>query len=183
LSLGEGAGMVCLETLESARSRGATVLGELLGYGASTDVHHLTQPHPEGLAATLSMQRACDIAGVLPADIDYINAHGTGTSLNDSAEALAIRNWAGAEVAQRRVSSTKACIGHLLGAAGAVETVICLMCLHEQWIPPQPGEFNADPLCEFQIPRVPTDTKVERVLTNSFGFGGANASLVLRRAS
>ncbi len=181
LSLGEGAGMVCLESLESATARGARILGEILGYGAATDVHHLTQPHPEGKAAVASMQRACALAGVTPSQIDYINAHGTGTSLNDSAEALAIREWAGPDVAQRKVSSTKACIGHLLGAAGAVETVVCLMCLEEQWIPPQPGEFVADPLCQFDIPRLPATSQIQRVLTNSFGFGGANASLVLGR--
>lgn len=181
LSLGEGAGMVCLESLESAAARGASILGELCGYGAATDVHHLTQPHPEGRAAAATMQRACESAEVTPSQIDYINAHGTGTALNDSAEALAIQAWAGPVVSRLRVSSTKACIGHLLGAAGAVETVLCLMCLNEQWLPPQPDVFTADPLCQFQIPRQPTDAQVQIVLTNSFGFGGANASLVLRR--
>jgi 3-oxoacyl-[acyl-carrier-protein] synthase II len=136
LALGEGAAILCLETLEHARGRGAEILGELCGYGAATDAHHLTQPHPQGDAALQSMRLACEAAGVSPEDIGYVNAHGTGTPLNDSAEAAAINRWAGARAATLPVSSTKASIGHLLGAAGAVEAVVCMMALREQWLPP-----------------------------------------------
>ena len=181
LALGEGAAVLCLESRDEAVARGALVLGEIIGYGAATDCHHLTQPHPEGNAAIMSMNRACAVARVRPDQIDYVNAHGTGTPLNDSAEASAINRWAGDSVSRCRVSSTKASIGHLLGAAGAVETVICLMTLLEQWLPPETGVEQVDPLCRFDLVRIPQDARVETVLTNSFGFGGANASLVLRR--
>jgi len=181
LALGEGAAVMTLESLDSAQARGATLLGEIVGYGAATDVHHLTQPHPQGDAALLTMNAACRQAGIQPADIGYLNAHGTGTPLNDGAEALAINRWAG-ELADRiPVSSTKAGIGHLLGAAGAVETVICLMALGGAWLPPELELGEVDPVCRFPIVQAPTDADFEYALTNSFGFGGANASLVLRR--
>lgn len=181
LALGEGAAVVCLETLESANDRGATVLGEIAGYGAATDVHHLTQPQPEGVAARTTMSLACAMAGVSPAEVDYVNAHGTGTPLNDSAEAAALRSWAGDAVGSIPVSSTKAGIGHLLGAAGAVEVVICLMALTGGWLPPERGIAGVDPACTFPLVREAEDRPLRCVLTNSFGFGGANASLVLRR--
>lgn len=181
LALGEGAAMLTLETLESAQAREATILGEIIGYGAATDVYHLTQPHPQGNAAIATMTAACQAAGCTPTDIDYVNAHGTGTPLNDSAEAAAISQWAGERAATLPVSSTKASIGHLLGAAGAVEAVICLMTLREQWLPPNLTTGEADTACKFPLVRLPTGARVDCVLTNSFGFGGANASLVLRR--
>jgi 3-oxoacyl-[acyl-carrier-protein] synthase II len=181
LALGEGAAMVALETFESARHRGAGILGELCGYGASTDAHHLTQPHPEGVAALASMSAACDAAKVRPEQIGYVNAHGTGTPLNDSAEAAAINRWAGTHAAALAVSSTKASIGHLLGGAGAVEAVVCLMALDGQWLPPTATLQKPDPACGFPVVTQPTDTRFEYALTNSFGFGGANASLIFRR--
>ena len=181
LGLGEGAAVVALESLESAQSRGATILGEICGYGASTDVHHLTQPHPEGDAAFASMNAACETAGVGASQIGYLNAHGTGTPLNDGAEAAAISRWAGSHVGGLQVSSTKASIGHLLGAAGIVETVVCLMSLREGWLPPELGVGTLDPACHFQLVRSPRRASIEYALTNSFGFGGANASLVIRR--
>ncbi len=116
-----------------------------------------------------------------PEHIGYVNAHGTGTPLNDSAEAAAINQWAGAAAARIPVSSTKASIGHLLGAAGAVETVVCLMALREGWLPPQLELGDADPACAFPLGREPRESALNIALTNSFGFGGANASLVLRR--
>jgi 3-oxoacyl-[acyl-carrier-protein] synthase II len=183
LALGEGAAMLTLETLDSAKRRGAEILGEIVGYGAATDAHHLTQPHPNGDAALVSMTSACEIAQIQPEKIHYVNAHGTGTPLNDSAEAAAINRWAGAHAAKLKVSSTKSGIGHLLGGAGAVETAICLMALREQWLPPTSTLQTPDPVCAFQIVRQPTDAKFEYALTNSFGFGGANASLILRRWS
>ena len=181
LALGEGAAMLALETLDSAKCRNAQILGEIVSYGAATDAHHLTQPHPNGDAALASMNAACAAAKVSPDQINYINAHGTGTPLNDSAEAAAINRWAGADAKNIPVSSTKASIGHLLGAAGSVEAVICLMTLREQWLPPMMTLQTPEPICTFPLVRQPTDAKVQYALTNSFGFGGANATLILRR--
>ena len=181
LSLGEGAALLTLETLELARRRGANILGELVGYGASTDAHHLTQPHPNGDAALASMTAASRTAKLAPEQIDYINAHGTGTTLNDSAEAAAINRWAGVRARTLPVSSTKSSIGHLLGAAGAVEAVVCLMALREQWLPPTTTLEIPEPACAFPVVRKPTDARLDYALTNSFGFGGANATLILRR--
>ena len=181
LALGEGAAVLALETLEIARRRGAEILCEIVGYGAATDAHHLTQPHPQGDAALASMTEACRCAQVNPGQIDYINAHGTGTPLNDSAEAAAINRWAGASAKTLPVSSTKSSIGHLLGAAGAVETVVCVMALREQWLPPTSALESTDPVCEFPVVQTPTETRLEHALTNSFGFGGANASLLMRK--
>lgn len=183
LTLGEGAAMLTLESLEHARRRSAEILGEVIGYGAATDTHHLTQPHPQGDAALAAMTAACASAGITAAQVDYVNAHGTATPQNDATEASAINRWAGERVATLPVSSTKAGIGHLLGAAGAVEAVITLMALREQWLPPQCNSGATDPACRFQIVREPMDAKVEVALTNSFGFGGANATLALRRWS
>ena len=186
LSLGEGAAVLTLETLESATGRGAQILGEIAGYGAATDAHHLTQPQPQGDAALMTMKAACAEAGVQPAQISYVNAHGTGTPLNDISETHAINRWAGADVEKIRVSSTKAGIGHLLGAAGAVESVSCLIALKEQWLPPMITTQTPDPEVRFNLVQKPTKAKeldqpFEYALSNSFGFGGANASLLFRR--
>jgi 3-oxoacyl-[acyl-carrier-protein] synthase II len=181
LAIGEGAAVLALESLEHAEGRGAEVLGEIVGYGAATDAHHLTQPQPQGKAAFSSMTAACNSAHLTPAQIAYVNAHGTGTVLNDSAEASAINRWAGEHVNRLRVSSTKSSIGHLLGAAGAVEAVVCLMTLREQWFPPTSTTQTADSLCEFQLVREPAAGCLNCALSNSFGFGGANASLIFRR--
>ena len=181
LALGEGAAIMTLETLESARRRNAEILGEVIGYGTAIDRHHLTQPHPKGDTTLSVMKQACALAGVAPGDVDYINAHGTGTVLNDSSEALAISLWAGDRAGSLPVSSTKASIGHLLGAAGAVEAVISLMTLREQWLPPELVFETPDPACNFPIVHQPRDARVNVVLSNSFGFGGVNASLVFRR--
>jgi len=181
LALGEGAAVLCLESLQSAEARGANILGEIIGYGCATDCHHLTQPHPQGNAALQSMQAAVQSAGINPAQIGYINAHGTGTPLNDVAEALAINAILGEHASQVPVSSTKASVGHLLGAAGAVEAAICLMVLREQWLPPTATLEEKDSACRFPIITKPTDAEFEYALSNSFGFGGANATLVFRR--
>ena len=181
LSIGEGAALVALETLDSASRRGAEILGELTGYGSSMDCHSLTQPHPEGEAGLAAMRRACEAAQVHPADIDYVNAHGTGTPLNDSSEAAAINRWADSRAATLPVSSTKAGIGHLLGGAGAVEAVVCLMVLREQWLPPEITVETPDPMCRFPLVRRPADAHCEMALSNSLGFGGANATLIFRR--
>lgn len=181
LSLGEGAAIMTLETLAHAEARGALILGEIIGYAAATDTHHLTQPHPQGDAAFTTMTAASAIAGVTPEQVDYVNAHGTATPHNDGTEAVAINRWAGARAATLPVSSTKASIGHTLGAAGAIEAVACLMALREQWLPPEIALNQPDPVCSFQIVRKPTNAPVNVVLTNSFGFGGANATLIMRR--
>jgi 3-oxoacyl-[acyl-carrier-protein] synthase II len=179
LALGEGAAVFTLEDLETAIARDATVLAEVAGYGASTDVHHLTQPHPDGVAALQSMRAACHDAKIEPGDIDYINSHGTGTPLNDSAEANAIRAWANGAVSKVRVSSTKGSIGHLLGGAGAVEAGICILAMRGGWIPPNVPVETTDPTVAFDLVTSPRDAKLTSVLTNSFGFGGANATVIL----
>ncbi len=178
LALGEGAAFVVVESAAAAKARGARVIAEILGYGAGTDVHHLTQPNPDGDTALATMQAACTMAGISPAQIDYLNSHGTGTPLNDIAEGNAIRRWAGKDVANVRVSSTKSAIGHLLGGAGAVESVICLMALEGQFLPASLHVREPDPVCTFDLVREPREAVVNRVLTNSFGFGGANATLI-----
>jgi 3-oxoacyl-[acyl-carrier-protein] synthase II len=181
LTLGEGAAVLCLEELESALNRGAQIHGEILGYGAATDVSHLTQPHPDGDAALATMRAACRMARVEPREIGYLNAHGTGTQLNDSSEARAIARWAGDDARKLPVSSTKAGIGHLLGAAGAIEAVVCLMALRGQWLPPQGPTDEVDPHCNFPLVVHPQDHEFSLALSNSFGFGGANASLLFGR--
>ena len=183
LALGEGAAVLALETLDSARRRGADILGELAGYGTTTDLHHLTQPHPQGDAALETMTRACASAGLSATEVDYVNAHGTGTPLNDAAEALAINRWASARAGKIAVSSPKAHVGHLLGAAGAVEAVVCLMTLREQWLPPETGVQTVDSTCDFSLVRQPATARVDVAASNSFGFGGVNATLIFRRGA
>ncbi len=181
LALGEGAAVFMMERYEDAVQRGADIIAEVVGYGASTDLHHLTQPHPQGDAALLSMQRACAEANVTPAQVQYINSHGTGTPLNDIAEGNAIRRWAGDSVGKVMVSSTKANIGHLLGGAGAVEAAICLMAMRENFVPPTPTVLTPDPVCVFDLVREPRQAILDCVLTNSFGFGGSNATLIMKK--
>jgi 3-oxoacyl-[acyl-carrier-protein] synthase II len=181
LLLGEGAAILALETLDYARQRGAIILGEIVGYGSALDRHHLTQPQPNGDAALAAMQLACESARLTPAEIDYVNAHGTGTILNDSSEAIAIGRWAGSRAPALPVSSSKASIGHLLGAAGAAEAVVCLMVLQGQWLAPEPALECPDPVCSFRVVSQPESARIRCVLSNSFGFGGVNASLIFRR--
>jgi 3-oxoacyl-[acyl-carrier-protein] synthase II len=181
LTLGEGAAVLALESLEQALDRDAEILGEIIGYGTATDNHHITQPHPEGDGALRAIVSACNSAGILPSQVDYVNAHGTGTPQNDSTEASAINRWAGQSAANLYVSSTKACVGHLLGAAGAAEAVVSLMALKEGWLPPEREVDAVDETCQFRLVREPMEHKVRVVLSNSFGFGGANAALAFRR--
>lgn len=181
LGLGEGAAVFALEPMENAVSRGAPVMGEIAGYATCHDVHHLTQPHPDGVAAARCMREACNQAEIGPAEVQYVNAHGTGTPLNDRAELRAIEQWAGSRASRIFVSSVKSSIGHLLGAAGAVEAGVCLMALQGQWVPPTGSLENLDSDCGFQAPNRRCPTRLEWVLSNSFGFGGANSALVLRR--
>jgi 3-oxoacyl-[acyl-carrier-protein] synthase II len=183
LALGEGAAMFILENEESMLSRGATPWAELTGYGMATDLHHLTQPDPAGSAAHRSMTAACQQAKIEPAAVQYINSHGTGTPRNDVAEANAITSWAGDAVSRIAVSSTKSAMGHLLGGAGAVESALCLFALRHGLLPASLNIREPDEACTFDLVREPRQRKLETVLTNSFGFGGSNASLVFQAAS
>lgn len=178
LALGEGAALFVLETRRAAEARGAAVMGVLAGYGMATDIHHLTQPHPAGVSAHKSMELACAAAGVTAAEVDYLNSHGTGTPLNDPAEAAAIASWAGAAARSLPVSSTKGNIGHLLGGAGAVEAAVCLMAMNEGFLPPTAHLRTADPAVTFDLVSQPRSASVSVAMTNSFGFGGSNATLV-----
>lgn len=180
LAIGEGAAILVLESEDSARARGATPIAEIAGYGMATDLHHLTQPHPQGKAAVSSMAEACRDAGLAPSAIQYINSHGTGTPLNDVAEAHAICEWAGKDAKGIMVSSTKSAMGHLLGGAGAIEAVICLLALQEQFVPASLNVRDVDPACQFDLVRKVRDTPLDTALTNSFGFGGCNATLIFR---
>jgi len=183
LAIGEGAAVLVLESEQSMCERGVSPLAELCGYGMATDLHHLTQPHPEGKAAVRSMSAACSDSGMSPSEIQYINSHGTGTPLNDVAEAHAIRTWAGDHVRDIMVSSTKSAMGHLLGGAGAIESAICVLALREQCVPASLSIRTPDPACKFDLVQEPRDAKLDAVLTNSFGFGGCNATLIFRKPS
>lgn len=177
--LGEGAAVFALENFESARARGASILGEIIGYGISTDNHHLTQPDPSGIGPRRAMERALQSADVDPAGIDYVNAHGTATIFNDAAEGKAIRELLGNDVP---VSSTKSMMGHSLGAAGAIEAVFCLLALREQFLPPNINFRGGDDDVDLNIVgNQSRSAKIDIALSNSFGFGGTNATLVMRR--
>lgn len=181
--MAEGAGIVVLETLEHAKARGANILAELVGYGLSADAYHLTSPMPEGEGASRCMQMALDHAGLKPEDVDYINTHGTSTSLGDICETRAIKRTFG-DYAKNGlvVSSTKSMTGHLLGAAGAIELLACVMAIRDNFIPPTINVFNQDPECDLDVcPNVGRSKQVDVALSNSFGFGGHNASLIVKR--
>jgi 3-oxoacyl-[acyl-carrier-protein] synthase II len=181
LALGEGAAVFVLERRAHAVARGAEILATLAGYGIATDCHHLTQPNPAGLAALQSMRMACHEAALEPHQIQYLNSHGTGTPLNDPAEAAAIAAWAGEAASGIAVSSTKGAIGHLLGGAGAVEAAICLLAMHDGFLPATANLTNIDPCCTFDPVTQPRPATPRTTLSNSFGFGGSNASLVFHR--
>ncbi|HEY5752493.1 MAG TPA: beta-ketoacyl-[acyl-carrier-protein] synthase family protein [Chthoniobacterales bacterium] len=178
LVLGEGAAVLALEEMEQARNRGARILGEVTGYGVSTDNYHLTQPHPSGIGPKLAMQRAISSAGRQPDEIDYVNAHGTATHFNDATEGAAISEIFG-DVA---VSSTKSMMGHCLGAAGAVEAALSLLALQHQFLPPNINTVQPDPQNTFSIvANQSRSADLHAVISNSFGFGGTNAAIVLER--
>ncbi|MFC5751229.1 beta-ketoacyl-ACP synthase II [Actinomadura rugatobispora] len=179
--MGAGAGVVVLEESEHARRRGATILAELAGYGATTDAYHLTAPHPEGLGAQRAMRLALADAGVRPDEVDYINAHGTSTVLNDRVELAAIRAVFGERAARTPISSIKSMLGHMIGAAGAVELVAAVQSLVTGMLPPTVNcDDPEDPEIDF-VPHVPRRHDPEVVMSDSFGFGGHNAVLVARR--
>jgi len=180
--LSEGAGILVLEEEGHARKRGANIYAELLGYGATDDGYHVTAPLPDGNGAAETMRLAMADAGLTPEKIDYINAHVTGTSLNDFAESSAIKKVFGRHAYKTPVSSTKSCLGHLLGATGAVELIVCAKVINESIIPPTINLENPDEKCDLKMDFVPLEarrTKVNIAMSNSFGFGGHNACLVL----
>lgn len=180
--MGEGAGVVVLESLDHALARGARIYAEVVGYGATTDAHHVTAPAPGGAGAVRCMERALRSAGLGPSDVDYINAHGTSTPANDAAETAAIRTLFGAHADRLAVSSTKGCTGHLLGAAGGIEAVFSAMALHTGVLPPTANYRTPDPECDLDvIPEGPRRADPRVVLSNAFGFGGTNSTLAFAR--
>lgn len=180
--LSEGAGIIVLETYEHAKKRGAKIYAELLGYGATDDAHHVTAPMPKGDGAAQAMNFALIDAGIQPEQVDYINAHGTGTELNDIAESNAIRSVFGEHAYKLLISSTKSSLGHLLGASGAVELIVAVKAINKSVIPPTINLENQDERCDLKMDYVPLkarQAKVDIAISNSFGFGGHNACLVV----
>ena len=180
--LGEGAGIVVLESLDHARARGAHIYAEVVGYGATGDAHHLTGQLPDHEGLQRAMRRALADGGLEPADVDYINAHGTSTPLNDSNETRAIRAVFGDAANALSVSSTKSATGHMLGAAGGMEFIACVLAMRDGMVPPTINYQSPDPECDLDVtPNVPRKRAVRAAITNSSGFGGHNATLALRR--
>ena len=180
--MGEGGVMFVLEDWEFAKSRGARIQGEIVGYGASADMYHFTAPHPEGLGASRAMKRALDKSGVAPAEVGYINAHGTSTKLGDIAETKAIKAVFGEHAYELAVSSTKSVHAHLLGAAGAMEAAACVMALQEGVLPPTINLDHQDPECDLDyVPNKARRADLSLAMSNSFGFGGHNATLLIRK--
>lgn len=181
--MSEGAAVVVLETLEHAQARGAKIYAELAGYGLSCDAYHLTSPMPEGEGASRCMELAMQHAGIKPEQVDYINTHGTSTTMGDVCEIKAIKRTFGAHARDGMVlSSTKSMTGHLLGAAGGVELIACVKAIQDNFIPPTINVFNQDPECDLDVcPNKGREHKVDVALSNSFGFGGHNATLIVKR--
>jgi 3-oxoacyl-[acyl-carrier-protein] synthase II len=178
--LGEGAGVLVLEELEHAKKRGARIYAELLGAGNTADAYHITQPHPCGAGAGMAMKAALRDAKLNPGDIQYINAHGTSTPLGDEAETKAVKEVFGEHARRVAISSTKSMIGHLLGASGAVELIACVMSIQTNTVHPTINYQTPDPACDLDyVPNTARELRVRRALSNSFGFGGHNCSLVV----
>ena len=179
----EGAGVLVLENMEFARGRGARVHARLIGYGASADAYHITAPPEDGAGAVQSMERALAAAGVSVSDVDYINAHGTSTPIGDIAETIAVKRVFGKRAGSIPISSTKSMLGHLIGAAGSTEAIVCVKALQDGIVPPTINYENPDPECDLDyVPGQPRELRLETVLSNSFGFGGQNSSLIFRSA-
>lgn len=181
--MGEGAGVLILEAYDHAKARGARIYGEIAGYAATADAHHITMPDPEGKGLGKAMQRALSAAELNPEQLSYINAHGTSTPYNDKFETLAIKRLCGEEGAKALpVSSTKSMTGHLLGAAGGIESVACLKAIQHQTLPPTINLHEPDPECDLDyVPNTAREAQIDTVLSNNLGFGGQNASIVFRR--
>lgn len=180
--MGEGAGMLILEELEYAKARGATILSEITGYGTTDDAHHISAPAENGAGAAISMRLALEDAGLTLTDIHYINAHGTSTSLNDKSETAAIKSVFGTQAYAIPISSTKSMTGHLLGASGAVEAIFSIQAIRESILPPTINYNTPDPECDLDyVPNKPRNVAVKHAMSNSFGFGGHNATLVISR--
>jgi 3-oxoacyl-[acyl-carrier-protein] synthase II len=182
--IGEGAGILVLETLEHAQARGANVLGEVIGYGMTCDAHHITSPTPGGVGGAEAMRLAMDDAGITADAVDYVNAHGTSTPANDKNETSAIKSALGSRALQIPVSSTKSMTGHLLGGSGGIEAVACVLALQHGIVPPTINHSTPDPDCDLDVvPNTARDQTLATVLSNSFGFGGHNVCLAFRRFS
>lgn len=180
--MGEGAGVLVLESLEHAQARGARIYAELIGYGATADAYHATAPEPSGEGMATAMQMALDQFQLDPSQIDYLNAHGTSTPLNDKTETSAIKQVFGPHAYRMPISSTKSMIGHLMGAAGAVEAVVCVKALQEGILPPTINYETPDPDCDLDyVPNTARQLAIQTVMSNSFGFGGHNACVILRK--
>jgi 3-oxoacyl-[acyl-carrier-protein] synthase II len=180
--MGEGAGILIIETLEHAQQRGAHILAEITGYGTTDDAHHISAPAENGAGAAMSMKLAIEDAGLTINDIGYINAHGTSTQLNDKSETAAIKTVFGEQAYQIPVSSTKSMTGHLLGASGAVEATFCVMAIRDEILPPTINYHTADPECDLDyVPNEARKASPKHVMSNSFGFGGHNATLIFAR--
>ncbi len=181
LVISEGAGILVLETLSHAKGRDARIYGEVVGYGCTADGYHITAPEPEGTQAARTIKLALQDAGISPAEVDYINAHGTSTELNDKIETLAIKKVLGEHAYQVPVSSIKSMIGHSMGAAGALEAIACALSISEGWVPPTINYEHPDPECDLDyVPNQARQLSVRVAVSNSFGFGGHNAVLVFR---
>ncbi len=178
--LSEGAAVLILEELEHAKARGAHIYGEITGYGSTSDAYRITDIHPEGRGAAACMRRALQDAGLNTDQIDYINAHGTSTAVNDKVETMAIKQALGADAYKTPVSSTKSMMGHLIAAAGATEAIVCLLAIRDGLLPPTTNYETPDPDCDLDyVPNQPREARVRNALSNSLGFGGQNVSLVL----
>ena len=179
--MSEGAGILVLEDLEHAKRRGARILAEMAGYGATCDANHLTAPHPQGRGAIRALQIAMERAGLQPTDIDYINAHGTSTPINDPIETRAIKAVFGEHAKKLKVSSTKSMHGHLLGAAGGVEAIVSVKAIQEQFFPPTRNLDNPDPECDLDyVPHKGYDGRIRAVISNALGFGGHNSIVLFK---
>ena len=182
--MGEGAAVLILEEYERAKSRGAPIYGEVVGYGITNDAHHMTAPRPDGSQAARAMRLALQDAKVSSDEIDYVNTHGSSTPLNDSTETMAIKQVLGDRAYRIPMSGTKGYYGHALGASGAIEAAICALAMEREWLPPTVNLQVADEACDLNfLPVTGRKERVEHILTNSFGFGGINAALVLRRVT